>query len=73
MSDRKGAYEAARSRLEGHEGEIADLSRLALQASSKSVEMYVHRLAYRHRGTDLGDALSAVDEMPPVSLREIEP
>lgn len=49
--------------------ELAQLARLALHGSRRDVEMYVHRLAYRHRGTPLGVALQGYDVVPGVSLR----
>lgn len=49
--------------------ELADLARLALHCTRRDVELYVHRLAYRHRGTPLGQALRSYDVLPPVSLR----
>lgn len=50
--------------------ELFNLARLALQGSRADVEMYVHRLAHRHRNTDLGRRLATVDVVPAVSLRD---
>lgn len=60
---------AEADRLRAIERELGDLARLALHATRRDVEMFVHRLAYRHRGTSLGDALAAQDVVPAVGLR----
>ena len=60
---------AEADRLRAIEHELGDLARLALHATRRDVEMFVHRLAYRHRGTSLGDALAAQDVVPAVGLR----
>lgn len=60
---------AEADRLRAIERELGDLARLALHATRRDVEMFVHRLAYRHRGTSLGDALAAQDVVPAVDLR----
>lgn len=49
--------------------ELPTLAYLALHGTRRDVEAYVHRLAYRHRGSDRGAALAAVDVVPGVSLR----
>ncbi len=49
--------------------ELGSLARLAMGTPSRDVEMYVHRLAYRHRSTPLGQALTRVDVIAAVSLR----
>lgn len=49
--------------------ELSDLARLALQGDRRDVELFVHRMAYRHRGTPLGDRLAGLDMVPPVALR----
>lgn len=49
--------------------ELVELARLALHGDRRDVELYVHRLAYRHRNTPTGDALAGVDMLSGVSLR----
>lgn len=49
--------------------ELLDLARLALEGSARDVEMFVHRLAYRHRSRSIGQALKSIDKVPAVSLR----
>ncbi len=67
--DREGAFKAVIPRLTLLESELAHLARLALHGTDRDVELYVHKLAYRYRDSYLGDALAAVDEVPPVSPR----
>lgn len=59
---------ADRARLED---ELVGLARLALHTTRRDVELFVHRLAYRHRRTPLGDALAEQDVVSAVSLRTV--
>jgi len=67
-ADEWDAICAERARLEE---ELVGLARLALHTTRRDVELFVHRLAYRHRSTPLGDALAAQDVVPAVSLRTV--
>jgi hypothetical protein len=49
------------------------MARLALQGSQRDVEMFVHRLAYRYRNLPIGTRLAEIDNVPPVSLRDMNP
>jgi hypothetical protein len=46
--------------------DLVNLARLALAGSQRDVAMYVHRLAARLNGTDIGRQLAALDTLPPV-------
>jgi hypothetical protein len=53
----------------GLEDELVTLARLVLHGQLRDVELFVHRLAYRHRGTSLGARLAEIDALPAVNLR----
>lgn len=59
-------HEMAEARLAD---DIFSLARLAIKCTPRDVEMYVHRLAYRYRGTPLGTALATIDKLKGVALR----
>lgn len=46
--------------IDRHRTEIHDLARLATQGKQRDVEMYINRLAHRHRDNRLGNDLQSL-------------